>query len=121
MKIVRANSGDIKKGKTFTGPAEMQSQLSPQTEGGIKITMVTFERGSRTHWHTHPGEQVLYILEGKGRVGNGTEEWEVGPGDIVYTGPGERHWHGALPGETMKHISITNVGSPEWFESPDES
>lgn len=120
MEVVRSTNGEKRSGTTFTGTAHLQTQLPAQLEGGIQITMVFFEEGSRTHWHEHPGEQVLYILEGKGRVGNNTEEWEVGPGDLVYTGPGERHWHGALPGYSMTHISITTVGSPTWYEAPEE-
>lgn len=119
MKVIRSEDGEKRVGSTFTGPAELQFQLLAQTEGGIKVTLVKFQEGSRTHWHEHPGEQVLYILEGKGWVGNNSEEWEVGPGDIVYTGPGEKHWHGASPGESMTHISITNVGSPTWFDAPE--
>ncbi len=119
MKIIRSSEGEKKSGKTFTGSANLQPKLLPQTEGGIKITLVSFEDGARTHWHDHPGEQALYILEGKGRVGDGTAEWVVGPGDIVHTGPGEKHWHGAFPGESMTHISITTVGSPQWYEAPE--
>jgi quercetin dioxygenase-like cupin family protein len=120
MKVIRSTDGETKPGKTFTGPARLQSQLLPQTEGGIKITMVWFEDGARTHWHDHPGEQVLYVLEGKGRVGDGVDEWVIEPGDIVYTGPGEKHWHGAFPGHSMTHISITNVGAPQWYDAPEE-
>jgi len=81
---------------------------------------VTFEDGALTHWHEHPGEQILYILEGEGRVGNTSEEIHVAAGDVVYTAPGERHWHGAAPSSSMTHNSITNVGSPAWFEEAPE-
>jgi quercetin dioxygenase-like cupin family protein len=63
---------------------------------------------------------VLYILEGEGRVGNESEEVQVRAGDVVYTPPGEKHWHGAAPGHTMTHLSITNVGSPEWLGPVEE-
>ena len=82
--------------------------------------IVRFTDGARTHWHVHPGEQVLYILEGEGRVGTEHEEVQVAAGDVVYTPPGEKHWHGAMPGSSMTHISITTVGAPEWFEAPEE-
>ena len=120
MKVVRSTEGAEKVGATFTGHATLRPQLAAQQEGGIKVTMVYFEDGSRTHWHDHPGEQVLYILEGKGRVGDGTEEWVVEPGDIVHTGPGEKHWHGAYPGHSMTHLSITTVGSPAWYQAPED-
>lgn len=120
MKVIRSGEGEEKSGKTFTGPAQLSSKLLPQTKGGIGITIVKFEDGARTYWHDHPGEQILYVLEGKGRVGDGSEEWVIEPGDVVYTGPGENHWHGAFPGHSMTHISITNVGAPNWHDSPEE-
>jgi quercetin dioxygenase-like cupin family protein len=30
----------------------------------------------------------------------------VRPGDIVFFGPGEKHWHGASPNCAMSHIAI---------------
>lgn len=116
MKIIREDEGETKVSKTISGVGELVSLLQPQREGGIKFTLVHFKNGARTHWHDHPGEQVLYILEGEGRVGTETDEWIVMPGDLVYTGPGERHWHGATPGNSMTHISITNIGSPQWYQ-----
>lgn len=120
MKIVRSDEHQSRKGDTFTGEVTLDSVLSPQIEGGINISIVHFKDGARTHWHEHPGEQVLYILEGEGRVGNASEEYRVKPGDVVHEGPGERHWHGAAPGHSMTHISITTKGSPTWYEAPEE-
>ena len=120
MKIVRNNEGKVYQGNTFTNRTTLNRLLPAQQEKGIKLSLVTFEDGALTHWHEHPGEQILYILEGDGRVGNATEEMRVSPGDVVYTGPGEKHWHGAVPGSSMTHISITNVGSPTWFEEAPE-
>lgn len=31
---------------------------------------------------------------------------EIRPGDIVWFGPGERHWHGASPTTAMTHIAV---------------
>lgn len=118
MKVVR--SGDIspRTGETFTGKVDLTRTLDHQA-GGMGFSVVRFEDGARTHWHVHPGEQILYVLDGQGRVGTETEEYLVGPGDVIYAAPGEKHWHGAAPGQTMTHISVTTVGSPEWFGAPD--
>jgi quercetin dioxygenase-like cupin family protein len=120
MKVIRSNGGKIQEGTTFTNKATLNRLMPAQREGGIKLSIVTFEDGALTHWHEHPGEQILYILEGEGRIGNEKEEMRVSVGDVVYTAPGEKHWHGAAPGSSMTHISITNVGSPTWFDEAPE-
>jgi quercetin dioxygenase-like cupin family protein len=119
MRVVRGSEATQERGGTFTGETGLRRLLAAQQPGGMAVSVVQFADGSRTHWHVHPGEQVLYILEGQGRVGTADEEMQVGPGDLVYAAPGERHWHGAAPGQSMTHLSVTNVGSPEWFEAPD--
>ena len=118
MKLIRQEQAEVRKGTTFTGETTLVEMLYPQQPGGVKFTVVRFEDGSVTHWHTHPGEQVLYVLEGECRVGNETEEIVAHAGDVVHTPPNEKHWHGAAPGTKMVHISITTVGSPKWFEAP---
>lgn len=120
MKIVRKHEQTSQSGTTFTGNVTLDRVLGAQQEGGVSISVVHFDDGARTHWHEHPGEQVLYILEGEGRVGTATEQYLVSPGDVVHATPGERHWHGAAPGASMTHISITTVGSPTWYGAPTE-
>ncbi|HRO14559.1 MAG TPA: cupin domain-containing protein, partial [Paracoccus sp. (in: a-proteobacteria)] len=31
---------------------------------------------------------------------------DIGPGDVVWFAPGQRHWHGAAPDSAMTHIAI---------------
>jgi quercetin dioxygenase-like cupin family protein len=116
MRVIRHDDGHPHVANTFTGTAGLYRLLDAQQPGGIALTVVRFEDGARTFWHTHPGEQVLYILEGRGRVGTAEEEFLLEPGDVVHTPPGEKHWHGAAPGSHMTHISITTVGPPDWLE-----
>ena len=116
MHIVKIDQGVPHQGTTFTGKALLTSMLGEQLPGGMRLTMVTFEPGSVTNWHDHPGEQILYVLEGRCRAGNTEIQWELGPGEVVYIAPGERHWHGAVEGQSMTHISITNVGPPTWYD-----
>lgn len=120
MKIVRGAEVQSEPGKTFTGEVGYSRLLAEQQAGGMAVSLVRFEDGARTHWHTHPGEQILYILEGDGRVGTERDDVRVTAGDVVHAASGERHWHGAAPGQSMTHLSVTTVGSPEWFGPPDE-
>ena len=44
---------------------------------------------------------------------------EIRPGDVVWFGPGEKHWHGASPIVAMTHIAIQEAldGTVvEWME-----
>ena len=120
MKIIRGDNHSNMKGETFTGEVTLERVLDQQMPTGVSVSIVHFKDGARTNWHEHPGEQVLVVMEGEGRVGDGTEEHMIRPGDVVHEGPGKRHWHGAAPGKDMTHMSITTVGSPTWYESPEE-
>ena len=79
-----------------------------------------FERGTRTNWHTHPEGQILYVVTGTGRAQKeGEEVVEIGPGDVVYFAPGEKHWHGAGPDTFMVHVAVnpaTETAVPTWME-----
>lgn len=76
---------------------------------------VHFEPRARTDWHTHPAGQVLYIAAGAGRVQTDDGETvDVSAGDVVYSPPGELHWHGAGPHSPMTHLSLTTGGDTEW-------
>ncbi|EAQ49068.1 MULTISPECIES: (R)-mandelonitrile lyase [Leeuwenhoekiella] len=92
----------------FTGSVRLDP-LFGQKENITKGagTLVTFEAGARTAWHTHPAGQTLIITSGAGwvqREGGPIEE--VGPGDVVWFPPEEKHWHGASPNKAMSHIAI---------------
>ena len=107
----------------------------PVTAGGVppagtgtwnthpgNVSMVRFEPGSRTHWHSHSGGQLLLVVEGEGWVQTrGEAPQSVGPGDTVSIEPDEVHWHGAKRGQAMAHVAVT-VGRPTWLDeapSPD--
>ena len=87
-----------------------------QSTGGV----VTFEPGARSAWHTHPGGQILVVTSGTGWVQEeGGEKREIRPGDVIWTPPGVKHWHGATATNAMSHIAITNVAegkTVEWME-----
>lgn len=98
----------------FTGKAWM-GVLSRADDRVLNAISVLFEPGARTHWHSHPEGQVLYVISGTGRVG--TEAGgivRISPGDVVYASPGELHWHGAAPDSPMSHLSLTTGGATVW-------
>ena len=102
----------------FTGSVRFGPHTKePIDEADINVLGVEFQPGARTDWHSHPGGQVLYVIDGTGRVGvEGGGVVEVAPGDAVWAPPGELHWHGAGPDGTMTHLSITHLGATEWTD-----
>jgi quercetin dioxygenase-like cupin family protein len=81
--------------------------------------MVKFAPGARTAWHSHGLGQTLYIVEGVALIqSRGGELLEAHPGDVVYTPPGEQHWHGAAPDQFMIHLALWENGGAQnaWLE-----
>jgi quercetin dioxygenase-like cupin family protein len=121
MDIKRAGSQPSGKGPAdwFTGTVRTDPLFGPDPDrvGG---TLVTFEPGARTAWHTHPLGQTLFVTAGCGwaQLPGGPIE-EIRPGDVVWFAPGERHWHGATALTAMSHIAIQeklNGSAVEWAE-----
>jgi len=99
------------------GASQLERMMPAQTAGGVTVALVHFQDGAVTHWHTHPGEQVLLVTEGQCRFGNEAGDGGIAQiGDLIHFPPGEKHWHGALEGASMTHMSITTVGGPNWME-----
>ena len=123
MEITRS-SIDTGKGQPdwFTGDVYVDPIASATDTSRVSGGLVHFTPGARTHWHTHPYGQSIYVTEGVGRCQreNGPIE-EIRPGDRVLFEPGENHWHGAAPNRLMVHIAIQQVdedGSAGTFGDP---
>lgn len=104
----------------FTGQATVAMLFSSNGSRDFGGATVAFEPGARTVWHSHPAGQTLLITEGTGWVQlEGQRRLVVSPGDVVWTPPGVRHWHGATPSTEMTHIAIQGEldgRTVDWFE-----
>ncbi len=64
--------------------------------------------------------QTLIVTAGCGRV----QRWsgsieDIGPGDVIWFPPGEKHWHGATATTAMTHIAIQEQldgKTADWME-----
>jgi len=94
----------------FTGDVYIDAVAAPTDASRVSASAVHFTPGARTAWHTHPNGQTIFVLEGVGlcqRRGGSVEV--IRPGDRVFFGPGEEHWHGAAATRFMVHIAIVHV------------
>lgn len=102
-------------GSVVVGPLYPANDHTSSTGG-----LVTFEPGARSAWHTHPAGQVLIVTNGIGWVQEeGDAKQEIKPGDVIWTPPGVKHWHGATATNGMSHIAISNMAdgkNVDWME-----
>ncbi|UDL88831.1 cupin domain-containing protein [Mesorhizobium sp. PAMC28654] len=109
MKIIACGSVPtiIAPEKYFTGRVLQTPVIEKEAPARLRATMVSFEPGARTHWHTHPLGQTLYVTSGAGRAQTwGGPIQEIKAGDVISFEPGEKHWHGAGLKSTMAHMAM---------------
>ena len=122
MDIKRNGSQPSAKGPAewFTGNVRIEPLHQAPAPARVSISNVTFEPGARTAWHSHPLGQTLIVTAGSGLVQSwGKPVEEIQPGDVVWSSPGEKHWHGATATSAMTHISIVEQAegkAADWME-----
>jgi len=126
MEIKRSGSQPSNKGPAdwFSGNVRMNPLIDAKDPARVLAVSVTFEPCARTAWHTHPLGQTLVVTSGCGLVqilGGAAEI--IRPGDVIWTPPGEKHWHGALATTSMTHIAIVEKldgKAVDWMEKVTE-
>ncbi len=122
MDIIRAGTVAAQSGPAewFTGEVTIEPLFTAPDPARTAGSRVTFAPGARTAWHTHPLGQTLIVTDGRGRAQReGGPVVELHQGDVVWFAPGERHWHGAAPGQAMTHLAIherLNGEAVHWLE-----
>ena len=97
----------------FSGDVWIDVIARGEEPSRIRANFVRFNPGARTAWHSHAVGQTLYVTEGVGWVQSmGSDVVEVRAGDVIYTPPGEWHWHGAAPTYFMTHIALSEAPAP---------
>jgi len=120
--IVRAGAQASSKGPAanFTGAVRVDPLFQPTAPSRTSAAYVTFEPGARSAWHTHPAGQALVVTSGVGRVQRwGGKVEEIRAGDVIWTPPGVKHWHGAAPTVAMTHLAIQETAAGKavaWME-----
>jgi len=109
MQISRAQTRPATAGpaETFTGEVSVTPLFGTVDGRNSSSAEVTFSPCARSAWHTHPGGQTLIVTAGTGWVQEwGQDRQQLNPGDVVWTPPGVKHWHGAAESSALTHIAI---------------
>lgn len=87
-------------------------------DGSFAADMLKFERGQRTSKHTHPGNHILFVVDGGGWLVYGDESHVLSRGTCYFV-PGQIP-HQVIADEYMFMLSIANdhrpVDSPSRLE-----
>ena len=119
MNIFRGTESTFRPADTtsFVGPAQTKLLASSDEATPVHVYQVQFDSGARTNWHTHSGPQWLLVIEGRIRVQTlGNPPQDVEAGDAVVFAPGEKHWHGAVPGSRGVHLAVNVNVQTTWLE-----
>ena len=86
----------------------------------ISVNNAMFKPGSHTFWHSHDRGQLFIVGSGQGMIATRDgQEQVVQAGDVVYTPPGEEHWHGAAPDCFVTYTSVS-LGTTNFGEEVSE-
>jgi quercetin dioxygenase-like cupin family protein len=122
MDIRRSGSQPVNDGpaENFSGSVRVAPLFQAEEPARVAGASVTFEAGARTAWHSHPLGQTLIVTAGIGLAQRwGGPVLRIRQGDVLWTPPGEKHWHGAAPTSAMTHLAIQErLGGKmvEWME-----
>ena len=99
----------------FTGDVWFDVIIRGEAPSRVRVNTVRFAPGARTAWHRHANGQTLHVTDGVGLIqSRGGPVTVIRPGDVIYTPPGEWHWHGGAPDNFMVHTAIwEGTGSDE--------
>jgi quercetin dioxygenase-like cupin family protein len=82
--------------KEYVTPKHSRAFGSLVTGEQIELGVLRFKAGEGANEHTHPHEQVLFVLQGRIRMKIGGEVHELGPRDVAHLPPNVPHSLAAL-------------------------
>ena len=101
----------------FVGNVRVDPLIAAPAPSRVTAAAVTFQPGARSAWHTHPLGQNLIVSTGVGWIQQeGGEKILIKPGDVIWTPPGIKHWHGATKTTGLTHLAIQEVQDGKYVE-----
>ncbi len=122
IKVIKPESlpKNIGSADNFTGTVHVTPLVQGEEPSCMTCACVTLDPSARSAWHTHPKGQLLIVTEGIGFI----QEWgkliqTIKKGDVIWTPPDIKHWHGASPKSSLTHIAVQetlNGKNVDWLE-----
>ncbi len=98
---------DIPKTEVRAGHKVYKQVLIGPDEGpNFAMRRFTIDVGGYMPKHTNEVEHEQYVLSGRARIAIGDEEFEVGPGDVVFIPARIPHWYKTVGDEPFVFICV---------------
>ena len=81
---------------------------------GATLAWTKLQPGHEARPHSHPHEQIVYVVSGRMRFVVGDEEALVGPGDMLVVPPNVEHWAETIGDEPALDLSIFSPKRDEY-------
>ena len=96
--------------KEYVTPQHSTAYGESVTGRAIEVGRLTFRKGEGAREHSHPQEQILYILTGRVKAELAGETRELGPGEAFHALPNQPHRLTALADTTVLSTKNTIDG-----------
>lgn len=77
------------------------------TGSQVELAILRFRAGEGARMHSHPQEQILYVLKGRMKVTIGGEDTIIGPGEAAHFAPDLPH--GTVMLDDVECVSVKGV------------
>jgi quercetin dioxygenase-like cupin family protein len=106
-------------GKTVPEPYHRNAQViyTPQYDEGVGdfsfLSVTLYPIDGDTNWHTHPVDEMIYIVTGRGEAKVGDEKTVAEPGTIVYAKAGTYHQIQNFADQSMQMVCYFTPALPK--------
>jgi quercetin dioxygenase-like cupin family protein len=100
---------------TVAGPGVSCRVVIGKADDDVNFCMrvIELQPGSQVPAHTHPWEHQQFYHSGVGYVVKDGEKIPVGPGNVVYVAPGEKHYVKNTGDEPLVFVCLVPKTAPE--------
>ncbi len=81
---------------------------------GATVAMNRLQPGHEPRPHSHPHEQIAYIISGQIRFFVGGEEKLLGPGGVLHIPSNVEHWGEVVGDEPVLNLDVFTPRRPEY-------
>jgi 4-carboxymuconolactone decarboxylase len=122
---VAASTGAPASASNFKGDVSVTQSFRGTGAARLGGGRVSFAPGARTKWHSHPLGQLVVVTAGQGWMqSEGEPARALKPGDIVWTPPNVKHWHGGTRNSGMEHVAVSESHpdqAVQWYHAVSEA